>query len=127
MANKQLIKKLDKIFSQYIRLRDSKDGYFTCCSCGQLKPYSLADAGHFINRRWMATRWDERNVHSQCSSCNRFDEGNLTGYYRFMLEKYGQQTIDILESVKTPYKWTDGELDMLIKNYKRKVKEIKDA
>jgi len=125
VANKQLIKKLDKIFSQYIRLRDSKDGHFVCCSCGHLKPYSLADAGHFINRRWMATRWDERNVHAQCSSCNRFDEGNLTGYYRFMLEKYGQQTIDILESMKTPYKWTDGELEMLIKDYKGKVKEVK--
>jgi hypothetical protein len=73
----------------------------------------------------MATRWDERNVHAQCSSCNRFDEGNLTGYYRFMLEKYGQQTIDILESMKTPYKWTDGELEMLIKDYKGKVKEVK--
>lgn len=42
-----------------------------------------------------------------------------------MLEKYGQQTIDILESMKIPYKWTDGELDILIKDYKNKVKEMK--
>ena len=125
MASRVLIKRMDKVFSEYIRKRDSRDGYFTCCSCGHRKPYNLADAGHFINRRWMALRWDERNVHAQCSSCNRFDEGNLIGYYRFMLEKYGQDTIDLLESLKTPYKWTDGEVDLLIKEYRRKVKDVR--
>ena len=124
MASRPLIKKLDKVFSEYVRKRDSLDGHFTCCSCGQRKPYALADAGHFINRRWMALRWDERNVHAQCSSCNRFDEGNLIGYYRFMLSKYGQDIIDMLESLKTPYKWSDGELDILIKDYKRRLKEL---
>lgn len=124
MASKSLIKKLDTIFSKYIRLRDSKDGVFTCCSCGQLKPFEQADAGHFLNRRWMAIRWDERNVHAQCRSCNRFDEGNNVGYLRFMIRKYSEDTVDLLESMKTPYKWSDGELDILIKEYKKKVKEL---
>nr|DAT46555.1 MAG TPA: NinG recombination protein [Caudoviricetes sp.] len=125
MANRALIKKLDRVFSQYIRLRDSHNGVFTCCSCGQLKPYEQADCGHFINRRWMALRYDERNCHAQCRSCNRFDEGNQVGYTRFMLKKYGEDTVDLLESMKIPYKWTDGELELLIKEYKAKVKELK--
>lgn len=124
MADRKLIKKLDDIFSKYVRLRDSHDGVFTCCSCSQLKPYEQADAGHFINRRWMAIRWDERNVHAQCRSCNRFDEGNSVGYTRFMLRTYGEDTVDLLESMKTPYRWTDGELDILIKDYKQRVKEL---
>lgn len=122
MASKALIKKLDVVFSKYIRLRDSHDGVFTCCSCGQVKPYEQADAGHFINRRWMAVRWDERNVHAQCRYDNRFDEGNNVGYTRFMQKKYGDDTIDLLMSMKTPYKWTDGELELLINDYKEKVK-----
>lgn len=127
MADRNLIKKLDTIFSKYIRLRDSHDGLFICCSCGQLKSYEQADAGHFINRRWMALRWDERNVHAQCRSCNRFDEGNNVGYLRFMERKYGSDTVDLLMSLKTPYRWTDGELDLLIKDYKKKLKEMGDA
>lgn len=123
MASKPLIKKLDTIFSKYIRLRDSHDGVFVCCSCGQLKPFEQADAGHFINRRWMALRWDERNVHAQCRSCNRFDEGNAVGYTRFMIKTYGEDTVDLLERMKTSYKWSDGELDILIKDYKQKVKD----
>ncbi len=58
----------------------------------------------------------------QCRSCNRFDEGNNVGYTRFMQKKYGDDTIDLLMSMKTPYKWTDGELELLIKDYKEKVK-----
>lgn len=71
----------------------------------------------------MALRYDERNCHAQCRSCNRFDEGNQVGYTRFMLKKYGEDTVDLLESMKVPYKWTDGELELLIKEYKAKVKE----
>lgn len=125
MTDRKLVKRLDTIFSKYIRLRDSHDGIFQCCSCGQIKPFARADAGHFINRRWMAIRWDERNVHAQCSSCNRFDEGNAVGYTQFMLKKYGQDTIDILASMKIPYKWTDDELNLLISDYKKRVKEMK--
>lgn len=124
MASKALIKKMDIVFSKYIRLRDSSGGIFTCCSCGKTKLFEQADAGHFINRRWMAIRWDERNVHAQCRSCNRFDEGNSIGYTRFMLKKYGEDVVDLLESLKTPYKWTDGEVGILIKDYKQKIKEM---
>lgn len=127
MADRKLIKKLDTIFSKYIRLRDSHDGVFTCCSCGLLKPYEQGDCGHFINRRWMALRYDERNCNMQCRSCNRFDEGNNVGYTRFMQRKYGDATIDLLMSMKTNFKWSDGELELLIKDYKKKVKEMGNA
>lgn len=125
MASKSLINKLDRIFSQFIRLRDSSDGYFVCCSCGAPKPYEQGDAGHFINRRWMALRWREDNVHMQCRSCNRFDEGNAAGYAVFMLEKYGKEHVNMLLAMKTSYKWTDFELEVLAKEYKEKVKNLK--
>ncbi len=128
MANKALVKKLDKVFSEYIRLRDSKDGYFRCCSCGQIKPYAQADAGHFINRKWMSTRWREDNVHAQCAYCNRFDEGNGPGYTRFIQRTYGNSKVDFLLGIKQQQmKYSDFELELLIKEYKEKVKILKKS
>lgn len=120
---------MDKVFSQYIRLRDTLPGYiepmFICCSCGQMKPYEKADAGHFINRRWMALRWREDNVHAQCSSCNRFDEGNAVGYTLFMIKKYGEAHVEMLMALKNQTtKWTDFELKLLEKEYKQKIKDL---
>ena len=65
-----LVAKLDKVFSRYIRLRDCMpNGYFRCISCGQIKPYEQADCGHYHSRRHMATRFDEDNAHAECRHC----------------------------------------------------------
>ena len=57
MAGKpNLKKKLDVVFSLFIRLRDArKDGTFKCISCGQIKSFDQADCGHYINRQHMST------------------------------------------------------------------------
>lgn len=126
MASKNKIKALDTAFSQYIRLRDSNDqGIGYCCSCGKAVHWKDADAGHYINRKWHSTRWDEKNVHLQCRACNRFDEGNLPGYGRFMQRRYGDDTIDYLLSIKRQSMgFTDFDLDILLKDYRIKVKEL---
>lgn len=90
-----------------------------------MKSYEKADAGHFINRRWLSVRWDERNVNAQCSSCNRFDEGNSVGYARFMDKKYGSDVVDYLFAIKNAtMKWTDWELKQLETEYKQKLKVL---
>ena len=125
---KSLINKLDRLFSKYIRQRDLLDNNcFKCCSCGQLKPYEQADCGHFINRRWMACRFREDNCHAQCRSCNRFDEGNAVGYTLFMIDKYGKEHVEYLNSIKhAGYKYTEFELQVLIDEYKEKLKNISE-
>ena len=127
--NRALVKRLDVHFSKFIRKRDSLagplSGYFRCCSCSQLKPINQADAGHYINRRWMTTRWREDNVHAQCRSCNRFDEGNGSGYSAFMIEKYGTNHMEYLRAVSRETSgFSDFELTMMIAEYKRKLKEV---
>lgn len=126
MASKTNIRKLDEVFSKFIRARDTNhDGTFVCCSCSRVLPYEQADAGHFINRRFMSLRWDERNVHAQCRSCNRFSEGNSVGYFRFMQRKYGDEVIDLLQAMKNQsQKWSDFELELLIKEYKQKLSDL---
>lgn len=71
-SKRTLINKLDKIFSLYIRLRDSKlygYKYFKCISCGKVKPFEQQDCGHFFSRRHMATRFHEDNCHGECRYC----------------------------------------------------------
>ncbi len=73
------------------------DSLSLACSCGQRKLSEQADVLTLTNRRWMALRYTKVNVHAQCRSCNRFDEGGIWSYTRFMLKTYGE---DLLEHVK---------------------------
>lgn len=119
------VRKLDAVFSKFIRLRDAPNGYGTCCSCGNPTLYGNGDAGHFINRKHFPTRWHEENVHFQCRSCNRFDEGNAAGYALFMLEKYGKDKVEYLRALsREPSKFTAIEIELLIQDYKKKTKEL---
>lgn len=115
-----LVAKLDKVFSRYIRLRDCMpNGYFRCISCGQIKPFEQADCGHYINRQHMSTRFDEMNCNAQCRKCNRFMEGNMQGYRQGLVAKYGEQRVLLLEAKKKQTrKYADFEYEQLIKYYK---------
>ena len=116
---------VDKNFSMYIRLRDSKNGYVKCCSCGKLVPIKESDAGHFVNRKHMSLRFNEINVNAQCRACNRFDEGNLPGYAQFLIDKYGKDIIKILLVEKQRVKkYTQFELKEMNKLYRKKIKEL---
>lgn len=127
MASKTLVRKLDTVFSKFIRLRDSKQGAFQCVSCRKYKPYSQADCGHFVNRRFMALRWAEKNCHAQCRSCNRFSEGAGSEYTLFMIDTYGREYVDYLNSYKNEVvKYSDFELEQLIKDYTKRVKDYEN-
>lgn len=116
----KLVKKLDIVFSKYIRQRDMKDGFGKCCSCGKL--ITVGDAGHFVNRKWLPTRWREDNVHLQCLACNRFDEGNSAGYSLFMIRKYGEKHVEYLSLLKNERAgFSLGDLKLMIEDYKQKL------
>ena len=109
--------KLDRVFSQYIRLRDmiGNTKTFQCVSCGKIKPINQADCGHYINRQHMATRYSELNCNAQCRSCNRFDEGNMQGYRSHLVWKHGENQVLLLESMKYEIrKFTEFEYEALI-------------
>ena len=127
MTEKQkLIRKLDEVFSKYIRLRDMMQGrVFRCISCGRVLPIEQADCGHYINRKHMATRFSERNCNAQCRSCNRFDEGNMSGYRAGLAKKRGETVVVLLESQRTENrKWEVWELKAAIEHYQREVKRL---
>lgn len=121
-----LVAKLDKVFSRYIRLRDCMPGgYFRCISCSQIKPFGQADCGHYINRQHMITRYHEMNCNAQCRKCNRFMEGNMQGYRQGLVAKYGEQKVLMLEAMKSQTrKYSDFELTELTKYYKALVDKL---
>ncbi len=82
-------------FNKFIRLRDSNE---PCISCGTTKPVKY-DAGHYITAgSCTALRFDEKNVHKQCSwYCNKNLSGNINGYTEGLVSKFGQERIDYLK------------------------------
>ena len=124
---KKLREHLDRIFSEFIRLRDAdENGLARCISCGKIVPWREADCGHFVNRSHMSTRYNEKNCNLQCRSCNRFDEGNNIGYMKGLIKKYGPGIIDELWVIKgQPSHLSAFDYKVLIDHYKREVKKLK--
>ena len=120
--------KLDKVFSMYIRLRDSKQygyKYFKCISCGKILPFEKADAGHYMSRRHNSTRFDEDNVHAECSYDNRFNAEHLDGFRDNLIKKIGHQRFDLLRAkANTTKSYSELEYKALIKYYTTLVKKM---
>jgi hypothetical protein len=87
-------KKLDKIFSLYIRYRDAGVCYTCDKDCG---PKS-AQCGHFVPRQYLAVRWDETNCHAQCYACNMLYNGQPSAYAIRLTEEFGPNKVKELES-----------------------------
>jgi len=124
----KLKKKLDKIFSEYIRLRDSDyKGNCKCISCGKEAPAfgGSTHAGHLFSRRYLSIRFDEKNVNSQCSYCNTFLNGNQLLAARGVENKWGEGTVANLESrMHITTKLNRVDYEEAIEIYKQKIKEL---
>lgn len=124
-ARKVLIYELDRIFSLYIRLKDSIRGMARCVTCGSVRHYKEMQNGHFIPRGKFATRWDEMNCHVQCPECNEGLNGNLVQYRRYMNMKYGVQAVQDLQLKSViGEKITTPQIREMITYYRDKVKSL---
>ena len=107
-----LKKKADKLWSQYIRLRDSNsNGIGECITCGVQKPWKQGQCGHFISRSCNLLRYDEENTNFQCYSCNVMNHGEQYQYAINLDLKYGAGTATKLHKQRnTPHQFTVDEL-----------------
>lgn len=124
-------KKLDRVFAQYIKLRDSEEydfNYFKCISCGKILPIEQADAGHYYSRRHNSIRFDEDNVNAECRYDNRFNAEHLEYYRRNLIDKIGQERFDALgKRVLETRKFSEPELKDLIQHYSELINKFKDS
>lgn len=118
----QLIKMAERWCNKYIRERDQNQ---PCVSCMQ---YRKLEAGHFYSAgHYSALRFDENNIHGQCSQCNRHLHGNLNEYRRNIVLRIGNGGLSTLDDKVDLYrvvgfKWDRIELIEVIEYYKNKLK-----
>jgi hypothetical protein len=121
---KGLIKRLDAIFSTYIRLKYSKNGMVECYTCGDIKPIKEMQNGHFVTRASKSTRWIEKNCRPQCYGCNIRNEGRKDIFAVKLEKDCGQGILQELNDLKNQvFKVTPEWYKEQIEIYKKKVEE----
>lgn len=121
-----LEKELDRVFSEFIRLRDSVNGYVICFVCGGKVPWRQAQNGHFVKRANMVTRFSEINCNGVCEPCNVYDPEHDKQYRYAMIQKHGLKEVERLEATKADLqKYMRFEIQELIDHYKKQVKRLK--
>jgi len=126
----KVVKKLDAIFSQYIRLKYADDHKNVSCFTCDKKAYWHADGmqcGHFMSRKHYATRWNENgNCMPQCVSCNVYNYGRQFVFAKNLDEKFGEGTAeDLYIKSKQIVKFSTDELNDKIKHFKQLVDKMK--
>lgn len=118
LSKKDIIAKFDIVFSKYIRYKQLEDlGYNQCFTCNKILQFNETCAAHYINRRFLATRYDEDNVKPSCYICNGVKNGEL----EIFRSKLGELA-DELEQRKNSH-LSSLELDALYKDYLRRLKK----
>ena len=123
---KTIVKKLDAVFSEYIRRKYAdKNGIVKCYTCDR-KAYWKGEgmqAGHFMSRKSRILRWDERNIRPQCYSCNCHFYGRQYIFSINLNKEYGYNiSEELLIESKKIVKQSDEDLLNLIELYKQKIK-----
>ena len=122
LTHKDYIKMLQVVFNTYIRTRD-KD--LPCISCDTMANVKY-DAGHFYPTTYQYLRFNEDNVHKQCSNnCNLHKSGNFQEYAPRLEIRIGFERVQKLHHDRHKrLELSIPELKELIKEYKFKTKQL---
>ena len=123
MSKSKLVKKLDAIFSKYIRwYYADANGYVECYTCGITKPVKEMQCGHFQSRRHYATRWHTNNCRVQCQKCNIFSQGNIWIYGNKLKAEIGEDKFDeLIQLSNTSVKRSQEDYKEMIAYYKKEL------
>lgn len=125
-SRKKVVKKLDKVFSQWIRAKHMNDsGLIECYTCKVKKNFNEIQAGHFMSRKSYSTRWNEKNVFPQCIGCNMFKCGMQYEFGKRLDKDFGKGTAEKLSKLsKQTIKITTPELLEMIKEYEERLTNL---
>ena len=120
----ELLKLAQVVFNRFIRMRDQNQ---PCISCGKKLRENNIDAGHY----WSAgghsnVRFDEDNVHAQCSRpCNKDLHGDLLNYQIGIQRRIGaDRLIELNGRAHKGRKYSKDEVRDIIDLYKQKIKDL---
>lgn len=125
-SRKNIVKKLDNVFSQYIRLRNADEhGNTECFTCGKKDHWKRLQCGHFMSRKNYSTRWSEANCQVQCAACNVFRYGEQYVFGTNLDKKYGKGTADELyKASREIVKLSNDDLNEKIDLYQTKLQDF---
>ncbi len=107
----RLKKKLDSIFSRYIRAKFPK----YCYTCNKQPPH--LQCGHFVSRQYLATRWSEDNCRPQCWGCNGYGRGQLLDFEENLINEIGKEKVEALKAsrhqmLKLDREWYEEQIEL---------------
>lgn len=121
-----LVQDLDAIFSLYVRIRDADvNGICKCITCPTKGHYTDFDAGHYIHRADLNTRWHPKNVRGQCRNCNRINDGMASKFAEELEKEEKGLTEYLYELSKQVARPTRDELKQMIIEYRFKLNDVK--
>lgn len=114
------------LMQRLVRLKaKGVDDFVQCVTCGTKKHWKEMQGGHFISRRWLATKLLEENIHPQCPCCNGPLRGNMIAYTLYMQDTYGREFVEELQKLKHEVKkYTRAELEEIIRELKQRIKGL---
>jgi hypothetical protein len=89
------------LLQKLVRMKAAdENGLASCVTCGKRQHYKEMDGGHFISRKWTATKLVEENIHPQCKGCNQYASGRHDDYSLYMVDTYGIEMVRELNDKK---------------------------
>lgn len=122
-----IIKDVQRLFNQAVRLRDQIAGYH-CISSGRALDWSgnATDCGHYRSTGSAPhLRFNFDNAHAQSKHDNQYKAGNAVDYRIGLIARIGLERVEALESDNTPRKWSRDELLAMKEDFQRRVRELK--
>ena len=118
------LKEAQTAFNAFIRERDKDQ---SCISCGRHHTGQY-HAGHLFSvGARPELRFNEDNVHKQCSACNNYLSGNVILYRQALIAKIGLERVEALSSHHPTCHYTIDDLKALCQAYKSKFKALKQC
>lgn len=123
----KLVRKLDDVFAEYVKIRDAdSDGIVICITCEDKHHWTDVDCGHYILRGNASTRWELKNSHGQCRLCNSTQDGKEKEHAEAIDRLYGAGTADLLEKMgKQERHFSEHELQGMIDELRKEIKALK--
>jgi hypothetical protein len=122
-----LTKKLDRIFSVYVRLSGVKKEHSAqCFTCDKVLHWREIQCGHFQSRRFYSTRFHVLNCKPQCYACNIGLSGNQYIFGVNLDKLHGEGTAEsMVRASREVKKFTSAEMMELITMYEDLVGELR--
>lgn len=117
---KLLERDLDKVFAEYIKLRDD----YKCVICGTDRQ---PQCGHLVTRSCTRLRWSTENAACQCAGHNLQHEYRPEIFTNWYIQAHGVETYKELYRLSQipAFRWSIEELESILSELQSKLDNLK--